>query len=88
MRVQKDSSKKASISPSEELWNEAEHQVEAGVFDSKTDFFETGGWLLVELQRLGRDFASSTIEAEVELLRNTESRIELHVQRDDGSSEP
>lgn len=87
MRVKKGPTKKASISPSEELWEEAEHQTESGVFDSKTDFFETAGWLLVELQRLGLDMASvydDTTEVDGEVITEGSAvKMEVHIHHAD-----
>lgn len=84
MRVNKGPTKKASISPSQELWEEAEHQAETGIFDSKTDFFETAGWLLVELQRFGMDMARvqdgpGTSEASREMLEGSAVKLSVEV---------
>lgn len=86
MNVDKGPTKKASISPSEELWKEADHQAETGVFDSKTDFFETAGWLMVELQRLGMDMArvsdAPVSESSREALEGSAVKLSIEVSQD------
>lgn len=85
MQVDKGKTKKASISPSEELWNEADHQAETGVFDSKTDFFETAGWLMVELQRLGMDMArvqGQVSDESREMLEGSAVKMSVEVSQD------
>lgn len=80
MDVDKQRTKKASISPSAELWNEAQRQKDAGVFDSKTDFFETAGWMLVEMQRLGIDMARGLADDESAVRAIEGSAVKMKVE--------
>lgn len=50
------SSRKISISPSVALANEADRQVEADLWRSRTEFYEAAAWLMIEMQALGADF--------------------------------
>lgn len=57
MRVFKsnDGVHRRSISISPELDEIIDEQVEAGVAESRSDWFESAGWLLIELQEIGLD---------------------------------
>lgn len=72
---------KTSISPSRALINEAQRQVEAGMWESKTDFFEAGAWLLVETQSLGADLLGGPEDAPTDAheVARSAARLELHV---------
>lgn len=52
-----------SISPSDELLSEIARQKDAGIWDSRSEFFETAGWLLIEMQHMGAD-ATAAVDDE------------------------
>lgn len=88
MNVEKTRGSKAkiSISPSRALEAEAARQVENGMWDSKTDFFEAGAWLLVELQTLGVDLLegdtadeNQMVPSEAQRLIQSEARLTLNI---------
>ena len=74
--------RRATISPTKALHTEVDAQVQAGVWNSRTDFYETAGWMMLEIQRLGLDMArglNDDLDPAFRALERSDIKMSLNV---------